>query len=114
MISTDNSDMIIKGSGFTGGLRKEVNGQQIESNFQMIYYGEFLTKEKEEGALVKQLYSQKNKDLIALLSKYEKPSDYEELKTGIYTLIEQMPDYRNLRKVVFPPKTIDDALLYLE
>jgi len=53
VVSTDNSDMIIKGSAFTGGLRKELNVQQIESNFQMIYYGEFLTKEKDEGALVK-------------------------------------------------------------
>jgi len=26
----------------------------------MVYYGEFLTKEKEEGALVKKLYGDKN------------------------------------------------------
>lgn len=46
----------------------------------MIYYGEFLTKEKEEGALVKKLYNEKNKDLFILLSNYHKPSDYDNLK----------------------------------
>lgn len=34
----------------------------------MIYYGEFLTKEKEEGALVKKMFADKNYDLNVLLS----------------------------------------------
>jgi hypothetical protein len=34
----------------------------------MIYYGEFLNKEKDEGALVKKLYAEKNQELLTLLS----------------------------------------------
>ena len=36
----------------------------------MIYYGEFLTKEKKEGAQVKQLYEGQNFELLTLLSQY--------------------------------------------
>jgi hypothetical protein len=64
--STQNSERIIHGANasgapFSGGLRqspREFNQRQIESNFQMIYYGEFLTKEKEEGAIVKKLFAE--------------------------------------------------------
>lgn len=65
----------------------QVSPQQIESNFHMIYYGEFLTKINEEGALVKKLYAEGNPVLITLLSNYQKPADYEALKKGIYDLI---------------------------
>ena len=53
----------------------------------MIYYGEFLTKMNEEGALVKKLYAEGNPVLVSLLSSYQKPADYEALKKGIYDLI---------------------------
>jgi hypothetical protein len=97
-ISTQNSERLIHGSNapataFTGSLRQipvvvvsktpattSFNQQQLESNFQMIYYGEFLNKEKDEGALVKKLYAEKNLELLTLLSQYQKPSDYEALK----------------------------------
>lgn len=62
----------------------------------MIYYGEFLTKINEEGALVKKLYAEGNPVLITLLSNYQKPADYEALKKGIYDLIMQMPEYKKL------------------
>lgn len=63
----------------------------------MIYYGEFLTKEKEEGALVKKLFADKNYDLNLLLSQYKKPSDYEALKSGIYDLIKSLPEYNAMK-----------------
>jgi hypothetical protein len=59
----------------------------------MIYYGEFLTKINEEGALVKKLYGEKNSQLFQLLSNYKKPADYEELKQGIYDLLAELPEY---------------------
>jgi|LauGreDrversion4_2_1035121.scaffolds.fasta_scaffold147660_3 hypothetical protein len=62
----------------------------------MIYYGEFLTKVNEEGALVKKLFADGNPALLALLSNYQKPADYEELKSGIYQLLQSLPEYKSL------------------
>lgn len=36
----------------------------------MIYYGEFLTKVNEEGALVKKLYEERIPELLELLGNY--------------------------------------------
>lgn len=86
----------------------------------MIYYGEFLTKINEEGALVKNLYAEKNGELFRLLSNYKKPADYEDLKQGIYTLLAQMPEYQAMKaklnqpKATYPPKTMQDAIELLE
>ena len=85
----------------------------------MIYYGEFLNKEKDEGALVKKLYAEKNLELLNLLSQYQKPSDYEALKQGIYDLLQQLPDYYQSNKALpdlatFPPNNIQDAIELLE
>lgn len=64
----------------------------------MFYYGEFLTKVNEEGALVKKLYGDRNDDLLTLLASYEKPSDYDGIKDGIYELIYKMPEYQKMFK----------------
>lgn len=86
----------------------------------MIYYGEFLTKEKEEGALVKKLYADRNEELFVLLSNYHKPSDYDALKQGIYDLIHEMPEYQALKNsqspppATYPPKSILEAIELLE
>ena len=69
--STANSDRLAEDHEVIT-LRQEpqASPQQIESNFHMIYYGEFLTKINEEGALVKKLYAESNPVLISLLSNY--------------------------------------------
>ena len=40
---------------------------------------------------MKQLYAERNFELLTLLSQYQKPSDYEALKTGIYELLAKLP-----------------------
>ena len=85
----------------------------------MIYYGEFLTKEQQEGALVKQLYAERNFELLTLLSQYQKPSDYEALKTGIYELLAKLPgaveeEQKQLEPPTYPPKNVNEAIQLLE
>ena len=71
-----------------------MSARVIDSNFQMIYFGEFLTKVNEEGALVRTLYERKDPELIQILGEYKVPADYDKLKSGIYKLILKMPEYR--------------------
>lgn len=66
----------------------------------MVYFGEFLTKVNEEGALVRMLYERKDPELVRLLHEYRVPADYDNLKSGIYKLIQKMPEYR---QYVNPP-----------
>ena len=53
----------------------------------MLYYGEFLAKDKLIGELAQKLFSERNYDICVLLSQYKKPSDYEALKSGVYALV---------------------------
>lgn len=50
----------------------------------MLYYGEFLAKDKLIGELAQKLFSERDYDICLLLSHYKKPSDYEALKSGVY------------------------------
>lgn len=80
----------------------------------MFYYGVFLTKEQEEGALVKRLFSEKNEELLLLLSKYEKNSDYDTIRDGIFELIYRQPEYQKQKSArvaaTYPPKTVLEAI----
>ena len=42
------------------------------------------------------------------------PADYDTLKQGIYDLVYRMSEYEQRRQPVFPPKTVVDAIHYLE
>lgn len=102
--------------------KEEFNMRQIDTNYSMIYYGEFLTKGQEEGALVKILYENKDPAFFALLANYKVPADYDQLKQSIYDLLPTMPEYSQYVKLVpvqpkkatYPPLTILDALDHLE
>ena len=103
----------------------------IDTNFSMIYYGEFLTKQDKEGKLVQKLYSDKNFQFLTLLNNYKQASDYDTLKQGIYDLIQELPEYAQhcggggkssrsssliqpalpaKEAASYPPKTIGDAI----
>jgi hypothetical protein len=71
------------------------NERVLESNFQMLYYGEFLAKDKLIGEIAQRLFTERNYEICVLLSQYKKPSDYEALKAGVYTLVQNLPEYKN-------------------
>ena len=82
----------------------------------MLYYGEFLAKDKLIGELAQKLFSERNYDICVLLSQYKKPSDYEALKSGVYSLVQGLPEYRDgpqtqaTQHIEYPPKTIGEAI----
>jgi hypothetical protein len=61
----------------------------------MLYYGEFLAKDKLIGELAQKLFSERNHDICVLLSQYKKPSDYEALKSAVYALVQSHPEYQD-------------------
>ena len=60
------------------------------------------------------MYADKNFELLTLLSQYQKPSDYEALKSGIYELLSKLPKQEEEKEPSFPPKTIGEAIRLLE
>ena len=70
-----------------------INDRQLESTFQMLYYGEFLAKDKPIGELAQKLFTSRYPPLCLLLADYKKPSDYETLKSAVYSLITSLPEY---------------------
>ena len=82
----------------------------------MLYYGEFLAKDKLIGELAQKLFSERNHEICVLLSQYKKPSDYEALKSGVYALVHSHPDYQAgfqttpTQVVDYPPKSVGEAV----
>jgi hypothetical protein len=60
------------------------------------------------------LYADKNFELLTLLSQYQKPSDYEALKAGIYELLAKLPQQEEEKEPSYPPKTVLEAIRLLE
>jgi len=44
------------------------NERVLESNFQMLYYGEFLAKDKLIGEFAQKLFTERNYEICVLLS----------------------------------------------
>lgn len=59
----------------------------------MLYYGEFLAKDKLIGELASKLFLERNHQLFLLLSRYNEPADYQTLKEGVYELVQSLPEY---------------------